>query len=141
MGTILDDLYDHEGYGIRVPGDGTSLGSLATARSPFDAYMSACSCGWRGECHAPDDDGYEAAIDEWEASHARPLLAESIPLHVTEKMRELTQAVNHLVDERPAAGAKVLRSLAQWTEATGARAQLSNDALRSRESRARRLGL
>lgn len=79
MGSIIEDLYDHEGYGARLLPDGTLTATWSAETASFEAYVAACSCGWRGGEHPPTDEGYDAAVDAWEHDHARPLLADTVP--------------------------------------------------------------
>ncbi len=53
MGTIIEDISDHEGYGARRLPDGTLTGiwSAETARS--EAFVASCGCGWHGGEHPP----------------------------------------------------------------------------------------
>lgn len=82
MGTIIGELYDHEGYAARRLPDGTLTGTWTAATREFTAYVAACSCStgsgytdWYGSTdHPPTDDGEAAALAEWERVHARPLL-------------------------------------------------------------------
>src|SRR5215217_1012122 len=77
MGTLLDDLDDHEGYVDRRLPDGQLAGGVWTyATREFTAYVAACECGWQasGE-HPPTEDGEEAAVDQWRWEHAEPELA------------------------------------------------------------------
>ena len=68
MDTILDDLYDHEGFAARRLPDGTLTGTWTKATATFDAYVAACGCGWRGDDdQPPTEKGHEAALDAWEA--------------------------------------------------------------------------
>ena len=66
MGVILDDLWDHEGYGARRLADGTETGMWSLATASFEAYVASCGCGWEGGAHPPTEDGYKSAVDEWE---------------------------------------------------------------------------
>jgi len=77
MGTILEDLYDHEGYADRRLTDGRLAGGVWThATREFTEYVAACGCGWHAtRDHPPTEDGEEAAVDQWRAEHAEPLLA------------------------------------------------------------------
>lgn len=59
MGSYLEDLDGHEGYGARRLPDGTLTATWSTATARFDAYIAACSCGWLGGEHRPAEDGYE----------------------------------------------------------------------------------
>ena len=75
MGVLLEDLYEHEGYGARRLPDGTLTGTWTQATAVFDAYVAACGCGWHGDVeYAPTEDGEEAALEQWRAEHAQPLL-------------------------------------------------------------------
>ena len=82
MGSIIEDLYDHEGYGARRLPDATLTATGTAEGTAFDSYVAACGCGWRGGDHPPTEEGYDTAVDEWEHDHARPLLAETVPAHV-----------------------------------------------------------
>ncbi len=64
------------------------------------------------------EEGYEAAVDEWDGRHAQPLLAEAVPRDVTDMISEVKRAVSKLAVERPAAGTRVLYELATWAEAS-----------------------
>jgi hypothetical protein len=76
MGVLLEDLYEHEGYGARRLPDGTLTGTWTQATAVFDAYVAACGCGWHGDVdYAPTEDGEACAIDHWRLTHAEPLLA------------------------------------------------------------------
>lgn len=94
----------------------TATWSAETAA--FRAYVSACSCGWHGGEHSPTEDGYEAAIDEWEADHARPLLAETVPAAVASAITDAKQAVGRLTRDRPEAARQALDELGAWTAHT-----------------------
>ncbi len=116
MGTIIEDLYDHEGFGARRLPDGSLTGTWSRDTARFDAYVAACGCGWQGgHVHPPTEEGYEAAVDEWERSHARPLLAETVPAGVDTAVRDAKQAIGRLLRERPRAAARVLDDLGTWT--------------------------
>lgn len=124
MGSVIEDLYDHEGYGIRRLPDGSLTGTWSAETANFGAYVAACGCGWRGgDPHPPTEDGYESAVDEWERAHARPLLAQTVPADLARRIRQVEQDVATLVQERPVAGLKALHDLATWADATAARAQ------------------
>ena len=125
MGVILDDLWDHEGYGARRLADGTHTGMWSLASASFEAYVASCGCGWEGGAHPPTEDGYESALHEWEDDHARPLLARTVPDEVRSLIRDTEQSVAALVSERPLAALVALRSLAGWASATVARLQIS----------------
>lgn len=116
MGTIIEDLSDHEGFGARRLLDGSLTGTWTRETARFDAHVAACGCGWQGEqAHPPTEAGYEAAVDEWERAHARPLLAETVPTDVASTIREVKQAIGDLLRERPKAAARALDDLGTWT--------------------------
>jgi len=125
VGVILDDLCDHEGYGARRLPDGTVTGIWSAETATFEAYIASCGCGWHGGDHPPIEDGYQAAVEEWESSHARPLFARTVPDDVRSGIRTVQQSVSELVTERPLAGLAALRSLATWASATVDRLQTS----------------
>ena len=75
MGSFLEDLWDHEGYAARRLPDGTVTGTWTYATREFTAFVPACGCGWSGDrAHPPTDQGEEAALGQWRAEHATPLL-------------------------------------------------------------------
>jgi len=118
MGALLDDLYDHEGLAARRLADGTLTATWTKETAKFDAYVAACDCGWRGdEDRPPNDAGHEMAIDDWERSHARPLLARTVPDRVTRMIGELRTEVGALAKERPAAAQQALSEVRAWTDA------------------------
>jgi hypothetical protein len=45
VGSIIEDLYDHEGYGARLLPDGTLTAAWSAETASFEAYLAACSCG------------------------------------------------------------------------------------------------
>lgn len=45
MGTVIEDLYDHEGFGARRLPDGSLTGTWSQQTARFDAYVAACGCG------------------------------------------------------------------------------------------------
>jgi hypothetical protein len=115
MGAILDDLWDHEGYGARRLPDGTLTATWSEGTSAFDAYVAACSCGWHGGEHPSNKGGHQSALEEWEADHARPLLAETVPASVATAIADAKQAIGRLVRERPAAAVRALDDLGSWS--------------------------
>lgn len=121
MGTILDDLWDHEGYGARLLPDTTLTATWSAETGAFDAYVTACSCGWHGGEHPPTDDGYESAIDEWDADHARPLQAETVPAAAASAISDAKQAVGRLMRDRPGAARRAVDDLASWAAVAGRR--------------------
>jgi hypothetical protein len=93
MGSFIEDLWDHEGYGARRLPDGSLTGTWTAATAVFSAHVAACSCGWHGEReHPPTDDGEQAAIEQWETEHATPLLARQM----TRRRAELAQVLRAL---------------------------------------------
>ncbi len=82
MGTLLDGLYDHEGYGAQRLADGT-YSPHWVGDGEFVAYVASCECSlseyrhttWRGGEYPPTEAGEEAALAEWQRMHAGPLLA------------------------------------------------------------------
>jgi hypothetical protein len=77
MGTLIEDLDDHEGYVLwRLP-DGTLTAAWTNDnRRQVTAYVAECECGWRSHRqHPPTDQGDEAARQEWVREHAVPELA------------------------------------------------------------------
>jgi len=118
MGAYLDDLYDHEGFGARRLADGALTEGWTAATATFNAYVAACDCGWRGEEERPPtEDGYEVALDDWEQTHARPLLARKVPDHVAEMITDLRAEVGALAKERPVAAQQALREVRAWADA------------------------
>jgi hypothetical protein len=77
MGTVLDDLDDHEGYADRRLPNGQLAGGVGIdATREFIAYVAACGCGWQASSeHPPTEEGEEAAVDQWRSEHATPELA------------------------------------------------------------------
>ena len=108
MGATYDDLEGHEGYveHRRPPGPG----EVGDARP----YVAACSCGWTGGAHPAGEEGHETALEEWDAGHARPLLARAVPGPVAAMSQELRAALVELGRERPQAARVALRELVAW---------------------------
>lgn len=87
MGSILysrdgEGLYDHEGYVSQILDDGSS--SLGTWTAEIErrtvAWRAECTCGWQG-CtrdsggpNTPSASEFDAILEDWELSHAEPLL-------------------------------------------------------------------
>src|ERR671910_687414 len=112
MGAILDDLDGHEGYPLRRFTDGTTTSRWTSVTDRFTAYIAACDCGWTGTGHyEPTDAGYDAALDEWEHDHARPLLEYVIPDRVQQQLQDAVRSLDDLAAQRPRAAAKALRHL------------------------------
>lgn len=64
--------YGHEGYAAQVLADGTESGHWVCE---FREYRAGCDCGWRSaRVHPPTDAGEDAALDEWDGEHLRPLI-------------------------------------------------------------------
>ena len=121
MGAIYDALEGHEGYAMRRLPAGTVTSSWTVETAPFGSYVAACKCDWRGGDHPPTSAGYEDAVDEWDRSHAQPLVARAIPANVQQMLHEIKQALADLVIERPAAGLKAVHDVEAWAKAIGAR--------------------
>ncbi|HET6753370.1 MAG TPA: hypothetical protein VFH23_05410 [Jiangellaceae bacterium] len=112
MGAILDDLDGQEGYPLRRLTDGTTTSRWTSATNRFTGYIAACDCGWTGTGHyEPTDAGHDAALDEWEHDHARPLLEYVIPTRVQQQLQEALRSLDDLAAQRPRAAAKALRHL------------------------------
>ena len=77
-----EDLYDHEGYVSPVLDDGSSTHGTLTIEivRRTVAWRAECPCGWSGTNHEsggptiPSDRDYDAVLEDWELSHAAPLL-------------------------------------------------------------------
>lgn len=121
MGTIIEDLYDHEGYGARRLPDGTLTSTWSAETAAFDAHVAACGCGRHGGEHPPTEEGYEAAVDEWEHDHARPLLAAAVPADVSETVANTKRAIGNLSRQRSEAARRVLDDWGRWTAALRSR--------------------
>jgi hypothetical protein len=112
MGAILDDLNGHEGYPLRQLPDGTTTSRWTSSTARFTGYVPACDCGWTGTGHhEPTEAGYDAALDEWEHDHARPLLEHVIPHRVQLLLRDTLRSLDDLAAQRPHAAVKALRHL------------------------------
>jgi hypothetical protein len=118
MGSFIEDLWDHEGYGARCLPDGTLTGTWTHATDAFTAYVPACGCGWHGELtYPPTEEGEEAALKQWRADHATPLLERQ----VERRQERLTRALEWLGDQAgrlhdPVIVARVHRTLGSATE-------------------------
>jgi hypothetical protein len=96
MGTFLEGLDDHEGYALRRLPDGTLTGVWTGATLTFTAYLPACGCGWRSpHQHPPTDQGWEAALEDWRAEHAVPLLEQQ----TDRRRQELARVLGWLGDQ------------------------------------------
>ncbi len=128
MGTTLDDLYEHEGYAARKLPDGTLTGTWSAATKEFLAFVPACSCSRRGGSlddyenwygsteYPPTEAGEEAAIDEWERIHARPLLGSTLPVGLDDEVTELLHRLRTLAEQRPTAVLPTLRRIERATD-------------------------
>jgi hypothetical protein len=112
MGVIIEDLWDHEGYGARRIPDGTLTGTWTHATRAFTAFVPACGCGWRGEVdYLPTETGEAFAIDQWRSEHAEPLLArraERRQLELAQALRALGGIADFL--DNPANLARIVRA-------------------------------
>jgi hypothetical protein len=113
MGTILDDLYDHEGYAVRRLPDGTLTGTWTHATREFTAYVAGCDCGWRGTReYPPTEEGWELAVQAWRTEHAEP----ELDRQATRRRSELARVLEWLGTqadrlEDPAAVQRVARGV------------------------------
>lgn len=120
MGTTLDNLYDHEGYAARKLPDGTFT-SRVLDPSEFTAHVAACDCGRNGEWHGsteypPTEAGEDAAIEEWEREHARPLLAMKAPEGLADDVTAFLDRLWTLAVERPVGVLSELRRIERRTD-------------------------
>lgn len=123
MGTILGDLYDHEGWASRRLPDGTLTGTFTAATADFRAYRPQCSCGWVGQAdYSPTEGGEDEALGEWERDHARPLLARQVPADLAADLSDVRRRLTELAEERPLAALEQARQLAKWADSLGERA-------------------
>lgn len=83
MGRIYDDL-----RATRATAQGAGRRNAQHLDPRLPRYVAACACGWTGGEHPPTEHGYDAAVDEWDEHHARPLLAEAVPPAVREAIHE-----------------------------------------------------
>lgn len=145
MGAVYEDLEGHEGYAMRRLPDGTISSAWTVETAAFSSYVAACECNWRGGDHAPTEEGYDEAVEEWDCCHAQPLVAQAIPHKVKLMLREMNQVLAELVDKRPIAGLKAVQEVEGWAKAVGARATRAEPAALARSSHSRpdrrRLGL
>jgi hypothetical protein len=96
MGAFLEGLDDHGGYALRRLPDGTLTGVWTGATQAFTAYLPACGCGWRSpHQHPPTDQGWEAALEDWRAEHAVPLLEQQ----AHRRREELARVLGWLGDQ------------------------------------------
>jgi hypothetical protein len=77
MGTLIEELDDHEGYVLWRLTDGTLTSAWTNDnRRQATAHVADCECGWRSNReHPPTEQGDEAAREEWVREHAVPELA------------------------------------------------------------------
>ncbi len=120
MGSILEDLYDHEGWaGRRLP-DGTLTGTFTAGTADFLAYRSQCSCGWAGQReYSPTEEGEDGALAEWERDHAMPLMVRQVPADLAADLSDVRRRLNELAEDRPLAALRQARQLAKWADALG----------------------
>lgn len=98
--------YDHEGYAARLLPDGTETGTWTYATREFHGYRAHCACGWRGGVVQPATDaGENAALDEWDRDHLRPLIHQEACQHsvpadaLLDLTHELCEALTGTVDQ------------------------------------------
>ena len=77
MGTLLEDLEDHEGYVLWRLADGALTAAWTPEhRRQLTGYVAECECGWRSHReHPATEHGDEAARQEWVREHAVAELA------------------------------------------------------------------
>jgi hypothetical protein len=74
-GPFAEQVEDHEGHAARKLTDGTVSTTWTEETSTLQAFVAACSCGWRAEVgHAATESGREAAEAQWNADHLGPLI-------------------------------------------------------------------
>jgi hypothetical protein len=74
--------YDHEGYAARIRPDGSETGTWTYETREFRGYRAHCDCGWRGSAtYPPTDRGEEAALEEWDHDHLRPMITAEARRH------------------------------------------------------------
>jgi hypothetical protein len=96
MGVVIEDLWDHEGYGARRLPDGTLTGTWTHATCEFTAFVAACGCGWHARTqHPPTEEGEELAVAQWRAEHAEGLLERQ----ATRRCEELARVLGWLGDQ------------------------------------------
>jgi hypothetical protein len=118
MGRFIEDLWDHEGYAARRLPDGTLTGTWTYATREFTAFVPACGCGWHVEReHPPTEEGEDAALAQWRAEHATPLLAQEAErrqLRLARALEWLGGQAGRLED--PVIVGRVRRTLGSATE-------------------------
>lgn len=130
MGTILytrDDegLYDHEGYVAHILDDGASAGGLWTmdVERRTVAWRAECVCGWAGPIHdsgdpnSPSDARYDEVLQDWELTHARPLLGAAERVWQLDALAETLRVAERQLREGVA---EAIRRGASWTEIASA---------------------
>lgn len=98
--------YDHEGYAARLLPDGAETGTWTYATREFHGHRAHCECGWRSAAvHPATDAGEEAALEDWDRDHLRPLIREEACRHVVPAelllhfVRELRESLTWTVDQ------------------------------------------
>lgn len=89
MGTVYCGPYadaigydHHEGYAARLLPNGTETGTWTYETREFCGYRAHCECGWRGAIvHPATDAGEEAAEEDWDHYHLRPLIKQEAHRH------------------------------------------------------------
>jgi hypothetical protein len=111
MATIIEGLYDHEGWLALVLDDGTETNEWSTRIEPrIVGVRPSCECGWRGTlanhpAGFPEDNEYDEYMQEWERQHARPVLALRNLRDAGQEARRAGGALREAVAEARAAGA------------------------------------
>jgi hypothetical protein len=98
MGTLIEDLDDHEGSVLWRLAEGTLTAAWTLDnRRQVTAYVADCECGWRSTReHPPTVQGDQAARDEWVREHAVPELARQ----ATRRRQQLASMLGWLGQQR-----------------------------------------
>ena len=99
MGTLLEDLDDHEGSVLWRLADGTLTAAWTNDnRRQLTGYVADCECGWRSHReHPPTDQGEDAARQEWVREHAVPELGRQAQQRRTE-LAQVLRALGNIAD-------------------------------------------
>lgn len=123
MGKFIDNMYEHEGYAARRLPDGTLTGQVLDY-SEITGHVAACDCGggwndpqWYGSTEYPStEEGEQAALEEWERVHARPLLVSRVPDGLDDDVAAMLDRLRLLAVERPVGVLGALRRIERGTD-------------------------
>ncbi|MFC0111812.1 hypothetical protein [Kibdelosporangium aridum] len=74
-GPYAEQVAEHEGQAARKLTDGTVSTGWTEEASALEAFIAACSCGWRAAAeHPATEAGKEAAEAQWNTEHLSPLI-------------------------------------------------------------------